>query len=49
MYKIFTLAVAVSVLPVSKQYYSSSFNTDKAVEKSLEAFIQKKIKTNFIA
>ncbi len=30
MYKIFTLAVAVSVLPLSKQYHSPDFNTDIA-------------------
>ncbi|MBK8522563.1 MAG: FG-GAP repeat protein [Chitinophagaceae bacterium] len=32
MYKIFTLAVAVSVLPLSKQYHSPDINTDIAGE-----------------
>jgi Secretion system C-terminal sorting domain/FG-GAP repeat/FG-GAP-like repeat len=46
MYKVFTLAVAVSVLPISKQYYSPDLNIDNAVEKQAYIFPYKNTTTN---
>ncbi|MBK8609502.1 MAG: FG-GAP repeat protein [Chitinophagaceae bacterium] len=47
MYKIFTLAVAVSVLPISKQYYPSVIDADDAREKKASIFPYKNSTTNF--